>query len=320
MGRADTAELSVRVFGTKLRNPLILASGITSGTKDSLETAAKNGAGAVTTKSTTLLPRKGHETPVLSETPSGFINAVGITNPGIDAALSEFSGWNEAKSDVPLIFNIVGKDVEEFQAIAQKVEAAITGGTLKISALEIALSCPHTPGYGTMAGQNTPDSTEEIIRVVRSIIPDSVPLIAKLSPNISALGEVAKAAEKAGAAVINMGNSVGPGMVIDTERRSPVLSFGCGGLSGPAIRPIAVRCVYDIYKAVKIPIIGTGGVTYGKDAIEMFMAGASAVGVGTAVYYRGAKAFSLISREMEEWMSVHKVGSLSELIGVAHRK
>src|SRR3989338_6873438 len=127
MGRADKTDLSVLIFGTKLRNPLILASGITSGTKDSLETAAKNGAGAVTTKSTTLLPRKGHETPVLSETPSGFINAVGITNPGIDAAIKEFSGWNEEKSNVPLIFNIAGKDVEEFRAIAERVGAAIKG-------------------------------------------------------------------------------------------------------------------------------------------------------------------------------------------------
>ncbi|MEK6979550.1 MAG: dihydroorotate dehydrogenase [Candidatus Micrarchaeota archaeon] len=315
-----TIDLSVHVFGTKLRNPLILASGITSGTKNSLETAAKNGVGAVTTKSTTLLPRKGHETPVLSETPSGFINAVGITNPGIGAAISEFSDWDVAKAGAPLIFNIAGKDVEEFRAIAEKIKSAIAGGSLKISALELALSCPHTPGYGTMAGQNTPESTGEIVRVVRSIIPDSVPLIAKLSPNISALGEVAKAAERSGAAAINMGNSVGPGMVIDIERRSPVLSFGCGGLTGPAIRPIAVRCVYDIYQSVKIPIIGTGGVTYGKDAIEMLMAGASAVGVGTATYYRGAKAFSLISKEMEEWLSAHKVSSLSELVGAAHKK
>jgi len=310
------ADISVNLMGMKMKNPVILASGIADVTKKSLETAVRNGAGAVTTKSITLEPRKGHETPAMVRTNSGFLNAIGIANPGIDEAVVEFSGWDGAgtkeKAGAPLIFNIAGKDVNEFRAITEKLSSS----KIKIDALELALSCPHTPGYGTMSGQNNPESTAEIVRTVRSIV--SVPIIAKLSPNISALGEVAKAAEKAGASAINMGNTLGPGMVIDLERKSPVLSFGCGGLSGPAMRPIAVRCVYDVYKSVKIPIIGTGGVTYGKDAIEMFMAGASAVGVGTATYYRGPMAFSEIAKEIKEWMGTHGYSKLSEFVGVAH--
>jgi len=302
-------EISTELFGLKLKNPTILASGITDVTKKALERAVENGAGAVTTKSTTLELRKGHNPPILAETPSGFINAVGISNPGIDGAIEEFSGWTK---EAPLIFNIAGKDVQEITAMAEKISKS----KIKIHALELALSCPHTPGFGTMAGQNTPEATSEIIRTVKSKV--SVPIIAKLSPNISALGEVAKAAEKAGASAINMGNTLGPGMVINIERKSKVLGFGVGGLSGPAIRPIAVRCVYDIYESVKIPVIGTGGVTTGKDAIEMLMAGANAVGVGTAIYYRGLSAFESIAKEMQEWMKKNEYESIKELIGVAH--
>ncbi|MFA6531230.1 MAG: dihydroorotate dehydrogenase [Candidatus Micrarchaeia archaeon] len=302
-------DISVSIAGLKMKNPTVLASGVTDVTKKALENAAGNGAGAVTTKSISLEPRKGHNTPILAETPSGFINAVGLANPGIEEALKEFGGW---KSDAPLILNVVGKDAGEFSLLAEKI--AKSG--IHVDAVELALSCPHTPGYGTMAGQNTPEATLQILKTVRAKL--NVPLIAKLSPNISALGEVAKAAESGGASAINMGNSVGPGMVINIERKAKVLSFGFGGLTGPAIKPIAVRCVYDVYESVKIPIIGTGGITNGRDAIEMMMAGASAVGVGTAVYYRGAKVFGMIANEMQEWMKKNEISSLKEIVGVAH--
>ncbi len=304
-------DISTEIAGLKLERPIVLASGILGVTKKALEQAVKNGAGAATTKSVTVEPRKGHETPVIVETPSGFLNAVGISNPGIDEAIKEFSGWD---SKAPLIFNLAGKNADELSLMARK----ITESNIRIDALELALSCPHTPGFGTLAGQSTPEATKEIIQAVKENI--RVPIIAKLSPSVSALGEVAKAAESAGASAINMGNTAGPGMVIDIERKAKLPSFGFGGLSGPAMKPIAVRCVYDVYDAVKIPIIGTGGVTTGKDAIEMFMAGASAVGVGSATYYRGPKVFSKISEEISGWLETHNYSSIKELIGVAHEK
>lgn len=303
------SDISIELAGLKLENPTILASGILGVTKKALEQSVKNGVGAVTTKSVTIEPRKGHETPVIVETPSGFLNAVGISNAGINEAIKEFSDW---KSKAPLIFNIAGKNADELASMARK----IFDSGIHIDALEIALSCPHTPGFGTLAGQSTPEATKEIISSVKRSI--RVPVIAKLSPSVSALSEVAKAAESAGASAINMGNTAGPGMVIDIERNAKLPSFGFGGLSGPAMKPIAVRCVYDIYESVKIPIIGTGGVTYGKDAIEMFMAGASAVGVGSATYYRGPKAFAKISKEISDWLKSHNYSSIKEIIGVAH--
>jgi dihydroorotate dehydrogenase (NAD+) catalytic subunit len=303
------ADISVSIGNVRLKNPTILASGIADVTKKSLERAVRDGAGAVTTKSITLEPRKGHGTPVLAETPCGFLNAIGIANPGIDTGIREFSGWD---LDAPLIFNVACKNADELSQMVGK----IADSKLRPDALELAVSCPHTPGYGTMAGQSTPENTRELVKAVKAKL--NIPIIVKLSPNAAALGDVAKAAEAAGAAAINMGNTAGPGMSINIERKKKELNFGFGGLSGPALKPIAVRCVYDVYEAVKIPVIGTGGVTYGKDAIEMFMAGASAVGIGTALYYRGPKALGQIAQEITEWMEAHQYSSVKELVGIAH--
>lgn len=305
------AILSIELCGMKLKNPLILASGVCDVTKQSMERVAKDGAGAVTTKSITPEPRAGHPTPIIAQTECGFLNAVGYANPGIEDALKEFSGWGIR---APLIFSITGKNAGEFSALTEK----ITQSNIHIDAIEAAISCPHTPGYGTLAGQSTPEAAAEITKAIKDKA--NVPVIIKLSPNVQALGEIAKAAESSGASAINMGNTHGPGMVIDIERKKPVLSFGFGGLSGPAIKPIAVRCVHDLYKSVKIPIIGTGGVTTGKDAIEMMMAGASSVGVGTAVYYKGTKVFKKIANEMKKWLETHGYANTSEIIGVAHEK
>ena len=168
-----------------------------------------------------------------------------------------------------------------------------------------------------MAGQQTPETAAEIVKVIKKHI--SLPLILKISPGIPGEVEVAKTAEYAGASAIDVGNTIGPGMIIDIERHVRLPGFGMGGLSGPAMRPIAVRCVYDIYKAVKIPIIGCGGVTYGKDAIEFMQAGASVVAIGTAVYYRGTGTFSKIAKEMEKWLKEHNYSNVKEIVGLAHR-
>jgi dihydroorotate dehydrogenase (NAD+) catalytic subunit len=168
-----------------------------------------------------------------------------------------------------------------------------------------------------MAGQSTPEATFEITSAVRKVT--KKPLFIKVSPNVPAIAEVARAAENAGADAITAVNSMGPGMLINIEARRPMLGFKMGGVTGTALRPVAVRCVYDIYQAVKIPIIGTGGISTGRDAIEMMMAGATAVGVGSAVYAGGPEVFGRIAREMEEWMTANSIGDVRALVGAAHR-
>ncbi|MFH2105923.1 MAG: dihydroorotate dehydrogenase [Candidatus Micrarchaeota archaeon] len=306
--------IKTKFLGMEMKNPLILASGILGVTRAGLEEVCEKGAGAVTIKSLTKDERTGHKPPILAECDYGFLNAVGLSNPGIDEGIKEFSGWNRKEH---LIMSITGKDANEFGQLAEKIEAARKGGSLKCSVLEAAVSCPHTPGYGTLAGQGTPEAVGEITKAIKS--KTNLPLIVKLSPSSQGIGELAKAAEKNGADAINMGNTAGPGMVIDIERKTPVLTFKFGGMSGPQIKPLMIRCVYDIHLAVKIPILGTGGITYGKDAIEMMMAGASAIGVGTAVYYRGKEAFSQIANEMEKWMEEHGYSDYNEIIGAVHR-
>ncbi|MBU0532915.1 dihydroorotate dehydrogenase [Candidatus Micrarchaeota archaeon] len=305
------AKLKCEFFGKKLKNPIILASGVLGMTKASLEMACENGCGGVTTKSLSIEPRKGHEGPNVAETECGFMNAMGYPNPGIDAGLKEFDGW---KRDEALIISIVGKDATEFGTLAEKVEEA----KLNAAAIEVVLSCPHTPGYGTMVGQGSPESVTEICKTVKE--KTKIPLIVKLSPSVPGEVKAAEAAKNAGADAINMGNSLGPAMKIDIHRKMPVLGFGMGGLSGPAIKPIAIRCIYAIKQTVDIPIIGTGGVNCGTDAIEMMMAGANWISVGTAVYYRGPEAFDYIAREMDAWMDMYGYKNVNEIVGVVHEE
>ena len=307
----DEMALECRMFGRRLKNPIVLASGVLGMTKESLMRVCDEGCGTVTSKSLSMEPRAGHDGPNIVETECGLLNAMGYPNPGIDAGLEEFGGWTR---DEALIISIVGKDAKEFAKLAAKAEAV--GKGLGATAIEAALSCPHTPGYGMMAGQGDPKCVGEITRAIKG--ETKLPLIIKLSPSVPGEVKAAKAAEDAGADAINMGNSLGPGMKIDINRKRPVLGFGVGGLTGPAIKPIMVRCVYDIYKEVEIPILGTGGITSGTDAIEMMMAGASWAGVGSAAYYRGTGAFGKIAEEMEQWMAANGCSRLEKIVGAAH--
>lgn len=301
--------ISTNLCGIRLENPTILASGILGVTKASLKNVAKSGAGAVTIKSISRDPREGHHNPIFIGYESGFLNAVGYSNPGLEEAKKEFINLKEI--GVPVIGSIIGTKAKDFAYMANNFYQGF-------SMIEIPLSCPHTPGYGVLAGQSTPKATFDITRAVRKNI--NVPLIVKVSPSAPDLCSIAKAALRAGADALNVGNTQGPGMVINIESGKPILDFKVGGLSGPGIRPIAVRCVYDIYEATKgkIPIIGTGGITYGRDAIEMFMAGASAVGIGTAVYYRGLDVFKKVCFEIEEFMKKNSYNSIKDMIGIAH--
>lgn len=301
--------IEIEFLGKKMKNPTILASGILGVTKESLERVAKEGAGAVTTKSLTIEPRSGHPGPNIIETDCGLLNAMGYPNPGIKEGLKEFSNW---KMKEPLIISIAGMNENEFSKLAEEIE----NSKVKCSAIEAVISCPHTPGYGLMAGQSNPDSVSKTVKAIKR--KTRLPLIIKLSPSVPGEVAMAKAADEAGADAINMGNTLGPGMRINLERRKPVLGFGCGGLSGPAMKPVALRCVYDIYEAVDIPIIGTGGITTGEDLIEYMMAGASAVGIGTALHYRGLSSFRRISQEARTWLEDNGCKNIMEIAGVAH--
>lgn len=303
-----SVDLSIQLCNLTLRNPTVLASGILGTTKALLKRVAGNGAGAVTIKSVSREPREGHKNPTVITFEGGMLNAVGYSNPGVDAAAREFSCLQEINA--PVIASVIGTQKEDFARVVEGLSGA------KFSAIEIPLSCPHTPGFGLLAGQGTPEATFAITSEVRKVT--QLPIFVKLSPNIPEICTIAKAAEDAGANAITAVNSMGPGMVVNIEAKKPVLDFKVGGVTGDALRPIAVRCVFDLYKAVKIPIIGVGGISTGRHAIEMMMAGASAVGIGTGVYYRGIEVFKKVCEEMAQWMEENGFDKVNKIIGAVH--
>ena len=272
----------------------------------SMERIFKSGAGAVVTKSIGLKPRDGYPNPTVVELEHGILNAMGLPNPGIKEFKNEIKQLK--KSNVPVIGSIFGSNKNEFVELSEKMQS------YGIDALELNMSCPHARGYGLEIGS---DST--LVREITSKVKESnkIPVFVKISPNLTNIVEIAKSAEKGNADAIVAINTV-KAMKIDLELKMPVLSNKIGGYSGKAIKPIGVRCVYDISKNVNIPVIGVGGITTGEDALEYIMAGASAVQIGSGVYYRGIDIFKKVCSEMESWMKNHSYNSLSELIGVAH--
>lgn len=303
-----SALLRTRLAGIELANPTVLASGVLGTRRALLGRVARSGAAAVTIKSISTEERGGHKNPAILTFEAGMINAVGYSNPGVELAAQEFENLDEVPA--PVIGSVVGQDADEFAALAERLEA------VPFAAMELPLSCPHTPGYGTLAGHSTPEATERITRAVRA--KTRKPLFVKLSPNVPGIGDLARAAEAGGADGITAVNSMGPGMLIDIEARCPVLDFKFGGVTGAALRPVALRCVYDVFDAVNIPIIGTGGVSTGRNAIALVMAGATAVGIGSAVYERGVEVFGKVASEMAGWMEANGVKSLDEIRGAAH--
>jgi dihydroorotate dehydrogenase (NAD+) catalytic subunit len=253
-------------------------------------------------------PRDGHKNPTVIDLGSGMINAVGLPTPGYLNMDNEWESLEKRK--FPIIASIYGGSGEEFQKVAKFVSSK------KPDFIEINISCPNSEKHGMIFGVN-PESSRDVVLAVKKVI--NVPLIAKLTPQALDIGEIAKACEDAGADAVCAINTLGPGMVIDIESHMPILAFKRGGLSGPMIKPVAVRCVFDIYKAVKIPIIGLGGITTGEDAIEMIMAGASLVGIGSAVRYRGIDVFAKVAKEMNAWLSDHNL-SMENIKGAAHKK
>jgi len=306
-------DLSVDFCGKKLRNPLILASGILGTEAELLARVAKTGLGAVTTKSCGLFPRPGHENPTVLAWEHGLINAVGLTNPGVKQEVKEIIKLKKlAKSTgCKIIASFFGCTVNEFGQVAKVLVKA------QPDFLEANISCPNTMDEFGRPFASVPEDTFKVTKLIKKVT--KIPLIVKLTYNVSDITVIGKAAQEGGADALSMINTV-QALIIDIESGKPILANKVGGISGPAVKPLALAWVYKASQACKIPIIGLGGVTYGKDAIEMIMAGAMAVGVGSATYYRGIDVFSKITAEMEDWMNTHKVRSLAQIRGIAHAK
>jgi len=305
-------DLSVRVCGLTFPNPLVLASGILGTDPALMERVARNGAGGITSKSCGPLPRAGHPNPTVLDWGPGLINAVGLANPGVEAEIAILRDTRARLQPfgIPLIASIFADTVEGFGEVARQVSYA------EPDMIEVNISCPNVAAEFGRAFALDPRAAAQVTRYVRAAT--ERPVTVKLSPNTPDLVAVARAVVDAGADALTAINTLGPGMVIDIESGHPILANRVGGVSGPAIRPIAVRCVYELAQAVDVPIIGTGGVTGGRDAIEMIMAGATLVGVGSAVYWDGPGVLARIAREMNEWMQAHHVDSLTSLRGIAH--
>ncbi len=298
--------MTIEFLGQTLSNPTVLASGVLGSSFDSLKRVHESGCGLVTMKSIGPTPRDGHKNPTVINLGHGMINAVGLPSPGFENMEEEWTALS--KRNFPLNASIYGGSVSEYQKVARFVSEK------EPDFIEVNISCPNSEKHGMIFGISE-SSSHEVVLAVKKVI--EVPLIVKLTPQAPDIGKIAKACQEAGADAICAINTAGPGMVIDIEARMPVLAFKKGGLSGPMIRPIAVRCVYDIYEAVSIPIIGLGGISSGEDAVEMFMAGASLVGMGSAVLYRGMEVFGKVNRELAAWLADHHT-DLNGIIGAAH--
>ncbi len=307
--RLKDVELSVNLAGVRLTNPTILASGILGYSTETLGTIVEGGAGGVVTKSVGLKPREGYANPTVVQTSCGLINAMGLPNPGIDEYVKELR-QSKASIKVPLIVSVFGYSAEEYATIAAK---AVVAGA---DAVELNVSCPHVKETGSEIGQNKQAITAVVRKVKASV---GKPVFVKLSPNVSSIVEVAEAAMVAGADGLTIMNTV-KAMAVDVETAKPILGNRVGGLSGPAVKPIALRCVFETYETVKIPIIGCGGIMDWRDAVEYLLVGASAVEIGTAVSLKGPSVFSRITRGVEKYLKTKGFRRPEDIVGLSHRK
>jgi dihydroorotate dehydrogenase (NAD+) catalytic subunit len=307
-------DLTVTFCGVKFKNPLVLASGILGITASSWRNVIRHGAGGITTKSLWLREHKGHRNPVIIANEYYMLNAVGVPDAGVEKAREEIGKFKKLNTGAPIIANIIAGTVHDFGETAAEI------AKIEPDILEVNISCPNVEDefgkpFACVAGDAARVTQEVKKRLAKMRL--KIPVSIKLSPNVEDIVEIARAVCDAGADALTVMNSVGPGMAINIETRTPVLANKVGGLTGPALKPLAVKYIYDIHKALpKIPIIGTGGVLTAADAIEMMMAGATLVGIGTGVYYRGVGIFKKITDEMQEWCKENKIKRLTDLIGI----
>jgi dihydroorotate dehydrogenase (NAD+) catalytic subunit len=301
------AKMAVNLGGIAMKNPVTVASGTFGYGQEYAQLFDIARLGAVTVKGIRACPWPGNPLPRHTEVPGGMINAIGLQGPGIDKFLSSPHYMPFLRTTgATVIVNIWGRKPEDYALVAERLEAEKDG----IAALEINVSCPNVKEGVLSFGTNVA-SMQSVVRAVRE--KTTLPLITKLSPNVSCIADFAKGAQDAGSDMISLINTI-PAMAIDIETRRPKLANITGGLSGPAVKPVAIKLVYEAAKAVSIPVIGMGGIMTGADAVEFLLAGASAIAVGTATFADPAAPIRVLT-ELEEWMDAHGVKSVSELIG-----
>jgi dihydroorotate dehydrogenase (NAD+) catalytic subunit len=307
----NTVDLSTTLGNAWFPAPIFTASGCASSGKELAQFFPLKDIGAVVTKSVMTKPRHGRPTPRMAETPSGMLNSIGLQGPGIDAFLANDVPWLISQG-ARVIVSIAGETADEFAVLARKIRA--TGG---ISAIEVNISCPNVENRGLVFATDC-DTSARVIDSVRKIIGGEIPIIAKLTPDVTDIVSVAKAVSDSGADAVALINTL-LGMVINVDSMRPHLGGKTGGLSGPAIRPVAVRAIYQVHSALpQLPILGMGGVSSGRDAFEMILAGASGVSVGTANFGNPTAAIS-IQRELGELLAAKGFASLRQAVGYAHR-
>lgn len=297
------ADLSVNICGIDFKNPVIPASGVFGYGREYEELFSLDRLGGIATKGTTLHRRTGNLAPRIAETPSGMLNSVGLQNPGIDHFIEKELPYLLQK-DTVILANIAGSTVEECVQVAEKLEST------DVHMIELNISCPNVKQGGAAFGTSC-EMASEVVKQVRKAT--SKPLVVKLSPNVTSIADIAKAVESAGADAVSLINTL-LGMRIDINTGRPVLRNNVGGMSGRAVFPIAVRMVWQVANAVKIPVIGMGGVSSGRDAIELMMAGASAVQVGAAIFTDPYAPIKIID-EMNDFLDSKNISSVRDIIG-----
>ena len=306
--REPLPDLATNLGGIALRSPLLAASGTFAAGREGSEFVDLTKVGGIIVKSMTLTPWKGKPTPRMCETPSGMLNAIGIQNKGVDFFVEEDLPWL-LKKGVTVFASIAGNKVEEFVKVAERLRVKGRG----IAAIEVNISCPNLEDRNSIFAHSA-KATAAVVEGVKAATKKVVPIFPKLSPNVTSLTAIAEAALEAGADGLSLVNTVF-GMAIDTESRRPKLAGTYGGLSGPAIRPIAVRAIHEVHRAFPhVPIFGQGGVSSGTDAVELILAGASAVAVGTHNFV-DPTAMVQVAAGVGEYMARHGVDTVEELVG-----
>jgi len=302
MGGKDD-RTTVRIGSLELKNPVITASGTFGYGSEFIPYADLSRLGAIVVKGLSLKPRQGNPGPRIAETPCGMLNAIGLQNVGVEAFITEKLPLLDG-IDTLVVANIFGETIDEYAEVARRLD-----GVSGVAAIEVNISCPNVKKGGIVFGTD-PAEAAKVVGAVRAAT--RLPVITKLSPNVTDITVMVRAVQEAGSNAISLINTL-TGMVVDVERRRPVLATGTGGLSGPAIRPVAVRMVWQAAKAATVPIIGMGGIMEARDALEFIIAGASAVQVGTASFIDPASAVK-VAEGIEEYLISHST-DINELIG-----
>jgi dihydroorotate dehydrogenase (NAD+) catalytic subunit len=298
------ADLKTKIAGLTMKNPVMTASGTFGYGVEFADFVNLEDIGGIIVKGTTLHPREGNDYPRMVETASGMLNCVGLQNKGVDYFCEHI--YPEIKDiRTNMIVNVSGSSLEDYAECARRIDALEN-----IPAIELNISCPNVK-QGGMAFGVTTEGASAVVKAVRKAYHKT--LIVKLSPNVTSIADIAKAVQDAGADAVSLINTL-MGMVIDIEKRKPVLSIATGGMSGPAVKPVAVRCVWQVAKAVNIPVVGLGGIMDAHDAIEFFMAGASAIEIGTANFIDPAVTVK-VAEGINDWLNQHGCKSVSEIVG-----